>query len=671
MQATQLLLSLLLVVTPLVGWSHPRLRPFDFGFSDNLIWWLSSLQCSALLTLWLGCFRTIPFLSVFLLLTATSTFVRLRVDTQETPREPRGFGPTVLGALIAAAALAPASLYLGVPRGGDLLAYHLPMAAQWVQTQSIFAQDSRVWFYPGGSELLTAIFFMFARTDVLWFVPDILAWALLTTTLYRLLTGLAVSANAAALWTAAIMLTPLVHRLLGRGGNDLWVAALATSATEALLRAMMHGRRQPRAVALLCLGALASTKYSAIAWSLLGVVYVVLQRKASFRPFRALETVAILVTAALAFSFPLRNLWLTGNPLYPTGIGTLVPWGDTSHLVSMIPKITPDQLGRTTLLHHPWSTWWLLLKKASEAAPVVPIVLGGALVFNSIAWQSFSFTRHDRFVGLAAALGSVLFATQPLVVENLPGTMNQLASGRSLRFALPPLILLTALACAKLPNRRSTITAAAALALSVVCSFGHLLAFMLIAGGVTTGLWAANRYAERALSRVGSGFAYAGLALPLLLTGITNRLSGPREEREARGYRYAAKTALPASIQNSSCPLVIVASTALRTWPLIGSSFRHRVVSVGMSLPAEEFAQQATRHGASVVIAAKDTSSRSGPTRGKFPPETARILGLLGTDWETGYDDGFAVAFTKKSAQCWRPIVRRDDEPPPSVNDDE
>jgi hypothetical protein len=45
---------------------------------------------------------------------------------------------------------------------GDSIAYHLPNAAAWTVTHSIWTSGTWYWFYPGGSELFAAALFSVA-----------------------------------------------------------------------------------------------------------------------------------------------------------------------------------------------------------------------------------------------------------------------------------------------------------------------------------------------------------------------------------------------------------------------------------------------------------------------------------------------------------------------------
>lgn len=126
---------------------------------------------------------------------ALVTFVRIRTAEEPHAANPLTVSDGFIASLIVAAIWIPANIYSGVPRSGD--------------------------------ELMTSVFFMLTGNDYLWFVPDLLGWALLVVSLHGLLMAMGVTRNASALVVGAIVLNPVIRETLSRGNNDLWVAALA------------------------------------------------------------------------------------------------------------------------------------------------------------------------------------------------------------------------------------------------------------------------------------------------------------------------------------------------------------------------------------------------------------------------------------------------------------
>ena len=477
-ESLQMFGRLLVLFAPIVLLGLPRARSYRLNTLDSLVWWLASVQTAALLTLWCGLFRPLPFLAVYILIATTVAVVRVRArDPQDAEDQASTAGSdrlspstALVAGVILAAAIVPIGTYLEVPRQADALSYHLPMAAQWVQTQSIFAHDSRLWYYPGGYELVNAVLLLLTGSDALWFVPDLLAWVLLALATYALLQRVGLEQASAAVVLATLAVTPVVTRTLGMGDNDLWLTALAVTATEALLRSLATDSREARAAGIVCLGALVSTKYSAPLWLLLAVAYFVMRRTTPVPALKPVEIAAMVLGAVLLISFPLRNQILTGNPIYPTGLGSLIAWGDTSMLVRGVRAITPEELASSALIGQPLVTWEMFLAKIIGYMPVLPLLLAAVVTICLARPHDVAFERKDALLLTACLLALAILVFQPLVVENIPGTRNQLGSGRAMRFALAFYVLSIVFLIARVPRRFAF---HAALGLLAVSMFWH------------------------------------------------------------------------------------------------------------------------------------------------------------------------------------------------------
>lgn len=634
--------ALILVFAPGAIWSFPVFRNYGFRFSDNLVWWLAGIQAAALSTLWVERFEFFTFVCVFLTFMVLVTVIRLRVVEDRSANSDLTVSDGFLASLIVVAIWVPANVYADVPRIIDSLTYHLPMAAQWVQTRSIMAQDSGVWFYPGGYELLTSVFFLIGSGDFLWFVPDLLSWTLLVVSIHSLFSTLGVNRNASSLMVGAIVLSPVVLVSLSRGYNDLFVAALAVSAVTAFARAELQDSRQARATGLVCLGALVCTKYSAFLLVLFLIPFVVLRRGKTFRPFGWLETFAIIVAAVLLMSFPLRNLLITGNPIFPVGVKGLIPWGDTSLLVASVPKISPEQLTSTALIHHPWAVWRIFFRELGEWAAFLPVLAALAVAFRLFKNRVLHLGRIDCFVLAAAFLSLVGFITQPLVVDNHPGSLATISSGVSLRFGLTWIILVAAWFFSKIPVRFSLITASALFILPFVINDLFQYAVVILLANFV--LYLIGRFS-------GPRITYAGFLVPLALAAVPLVADHARPLQAANAYTVAyisqVKSGIAEHVQQSRCSQVIILSTGLKAWPLIGHDLKNRVVQVGMSQPAEEFRQQANLHDATMIIVPRFIQDGKWPSPGRPFAEMERIGQILGPEWRVGYDDGVVIAYTR------------------------
>lgn len=639
------LLKLLLIFLPLVIWSGKRFSAFGFSLVDNIVWWLATLQFAALATLWVKNFTLLPFLLCYWLLISVVTYVRWQTKEEAECSHYTIFSNAFVLGLICAGLMLPLTTYLHMPQKGDALAYHLPMAVQWVQTHSIFAQDSRVWFYPGGYELLNAIFFTLTGNSQLWFMPDILAWTLLIVSSYRLLTILRVNEKASAIFVGAIVLSPIFYLTLGAGGNDLWATALVIAMTVTLLNAIQNNSRQARAAGLLCIAGLACAKYATLPWLLVTGLYIVFRKKAAFAKLGKLELIAALFFMVIALSFPVRNYLLTGNPFFPMGIGSLFPWGDTSHIVSLISKITLQQLSMSELVHQPLNTWRLLFQEIYINNPLIFLVIIAVIVSNIFRVREIKWTRSEKFICLLLLLAVLMFIVQPLVVENVPGTQNQLNNGSSLRFFLPCIMLLSLLLFSKIQKRHIIFYAILFFIYSFFFIQNNKPLFSKQDLVVTLLLSLALPIFWIKIRKIWPIFFLSLLAI--IMVEITE-YSKPVLVKSMRAFRYNHVTQLSSILPKNASPQVIIVSTALRAWPLIGLNFKNRVIAVGMALPAEDFVKEVRLYDASILIIAKENLDKNSLKAKNFPPETKRILPLLGDEWKIKYQDDLVMVFVKK-----------------------
>jgi len=639
------LLKLLLIFLPLVTWSSKRFSAFGFSLVDNIVWWLVTLQSAALATLWVKSFTLLPFLLCYWLLISVVTYVRLQVKEEAGPTRHTIFGNNFILSLICVGLFLPLATYLKMPQRGDSLAYHLPMAAQWVQTHSIFAQDSRVWFYPGGYELINAIFFTLTGNAQLWFMPDVLAWTLLIVSSYRLLIILRVNEKASAIFVGAIVLSPIFYRTLGWGGNDLWATALVVAMAVTLLNSMQKDGRQARAAGLLCIAGLACTKYATLPWLLVIGVYIVFRKKAAFAKLGKLELTTVLFFIFIAFSFPVRNYLLTGNPFFPMGIGHLFSWGDTSHIVSIISKITPQQLKMSELIHQPLNTWLLLFQETYIDNILIYLVGAAVIISNILKINEINWTKADGFISLLFLLAMLMFITQPLVVENVPGTLNQLISGTSLRFFLPCITLLSLLLFSKIQKRYITFYAI----LFFIYPFFFKQDKPLFCENDLEHIILLSLTLPVFWPRIRNIWPLFFLSLLAIVMVEITEHSKPVLIKSMRAFRYSHETKLASILSENANPQVMVVSTALRAWPLVGLNFKNRVIAVGMALPAEEFVKEVRLYDASTLIVAKENLDKDSLKAKSFPPETKRILPLLGDEWKIKYQDDLVMVFKKNN----------------------
>lgn len=108
---------------------------------------------------------------------------------------------------------------------GDTLIYHLPNAAAWAQSGTLWTTGTRYWWFPGGSELFAAGLLSVGG----WWAVGLsgaVAAALLGLRLAAWSVAIGAPRWAGALIASAFVATPVVAAQTGDLRNDVWLAAL-------------------------------------------------------------------------------------------------------------------------------------------------------------------------------------------------------------------------------------------------------------------------------------------------------------------------------------------------------------------------------------------------------------------------------------------------------------
>ncbi|HTV72806.1 MAG TPA: hypothetical protein VME66_03755 [Candidatus Acidoferrales bacterium] len=269
------------------------------------------------------------------------------------------------------------------PLEGDTLAYHLPNAAAWVQSGSLWTTTTRYWWYPGGSEL---------------FAAGLLAVAGPFSLLFAGAAPVALVGMRLATWGRALGLAPLTAGALGAAVCSAYVIALQAGSLEndvwlgafflELLWAGLYERR-------------ASTQAVAVC-SLLkpdGFVYALLALVAS----RRLEIAGWLPFVV----WVARDAILWDHALLP-------------------PSATRYPLWETTVVAHGLDGVSLLARALVLDGPMTLLLFVGGV--------TGLFVLRDRRLLVAAIGALVLFWVLPM---GFTGSTPQLATGHSLRFLIP------------------------------------------------------------------------------------------------------------------------------------------------------------------------------------------------------------------------------------------
>ncbi len=227
------------------------------------------------------------------------------------------------------------AIYWG-PLIWDVLSYHLPKIAGWVQTASLGVAPTPVArsFWPANMELLQCWFMVFLHHDALFELAGLPYLALAASSVYALGRGLGLprgaSAGAALLFASSP--APLLHTVSGK--NDLAVAALFLFAMSLLARgggpAGMDLRMPLLAAAPVLFGVGVKPTMCFVSVGLAGLAAYVFLCARRFRfscetaTPRARNTALVLVLLAavvLCGYWYARNGLMFGNPFFPVEVG--------------------------------------------------------------------------------------------------------------------------------------------------------------------------------------------------------------------------------------------------------------------------------------------------------------------------------------------------------------
>ena len=311
---------------------------------------------------------------------------------------------------------------------GDSLAYHLPNAAAWVRAGSLWDASTRYWWYPGGSELFAAGLYAVSGPFSLG----------LSGTLAALLLGLRIVAWGrrcgvepllAGAAGAATLATLTVGLQAGNLQNDVWLAAF-------FVEMLFDARYAPRKLggdAAVCV------LVKPYGWAFAAYAAI-----ASRRPDRWM-----LLPLVAGVLWAVRDAVLWSRAVIPPG------------------SIAFPAIERTTVLGNGLGG---LVELAGALAHDGPW-----MVVLALAPFAGAFLLKDRWLCVAGIVAFLAFLALPFSYGN---AVAQLASGQSLRYALPALAL--GAIAAMLLLRRSGILGAAVLLVVAAAGLHRIAAIFWI-----------------------------------------------------------------------------------------------------------------------------------------------------------------------------------------------
>lgn len=282
----------------------------------------------------------------------------------------------------------------------DALTYHFPAAAQWLQDRRIDLFS--VWFFnPANtySPLAGSTFIVWLMTpfgnDILARFVEVPALIFVGVGIFQLGRQLGADDATAALIAAAAMIArPFINQAI-MGKDDLFVVAFFISALIAMTPKRAAEKFGPLRLGV-ALGLLLATKYTAIFSAAILLLAIDGPRKGGWRRNKWL--MAAGVAAVIAGPWYLRNLWLTGNPVFPLSFSV----AGVHLLHGLFTTAVSDQLRNE-------GAWKILTANFAMPASLLSLI-GAAWVMIGVARRrSIRIDPLLRTCLLGAPLGLILF----------------------------------------------------------------------------------------------------------------------------------------------------------------------------------------------------------------------------------------------------------------------
>lgn len=403
-------------------------------------------------------------------------------------------GLTIVAALIVDWTIAAASSLEVV--GADAEHYHVPNAVNLALGAWGFGLPATPHPYPLGTSVLAAWFMLPLRdlllVDLAIVVPFLLAWVAMVR-LVRDMTGQ--SGLAWAPWMALLFFsTPIAQQSLFMSADLFYAAAfLAVNALLLRVAARLEANRLELTAIALCLGMLIASKVTgafsavvllAVYGAATGIRCLLARRQLSLpgAPIR-IAALALLLFVASGGIWLIRNWWLFGSPIAPSGLSILglqVFPGSTyesgKYYVSVLRDVREtsgyDLAARFAYWVNRWLGAWFLPAGLATIVLVPDVVAG--------LWKGRRLDDARRAKVIFAGATAIVLFVHLWVLAGVPWSSLESYHGFSLRYALPCFALYLTLACVAILTesvdwwrRRPVATSATLLLLATVWYVAH------------------------------------------------------------------------------------------------------------------------------------------------------------------------------------------------------
>jgi hypothetical protein len=366
--------------------------------------------------------------------------------------------------VLAGAAVAAAVLFLLAfarnrivlaPGSIDILNFHLPGVARWIQTGSLWeihnwVPDTAAGNYPNNGDVVLLAAVLPWHSDFLSHVVPYLFYALTGLTAYAVAAAVGAPRAAAAALACLLLAIPVVA--VPALANSFPDTVMLTGFGAGILFLLRHRRTGATAdlvLAGLALGISFGTKWYAVSSVAVVLAVWVAARLLARRQWRPVARDAAIVIALIALAggfWLLRNLLESGNPVFPVKVA---PLGIT---IFDAPLDTFRETIGFSIAHYltDWDLWpeWIIPQYRDSIGVPGALLLGGLLVTIALAVWPRTRRRFGEggvlWAGIACALLLIgVYAITPYTGGGLEG--EPVLIGPDARYMIPALLVAAAL----------------------------------------------------------------------------------------------------------------------------------------------------------------------------------------------------------------------------------
>lgn len=390
----------------------------------------------------LGAFGLITYLNVALSVAITYTVLRIWLGKVEPIPLLRSltFSLSTLSPVESLAILIPAVVFMAylvtgtglLPTDGDTLIYHLPMPIKWIQTGSIWSQETHFWFNPANGALLTCWCLLPFKNDLLANIQNYPHLVLAAVALYCLGVRLGCSRKYSIFGAALFSTMPVIRTQIATSNNDLALGGYFLTALLFVVIFKKEGHTSSLLLSGMAGGLLLGTEYSGILYLVVIIIlmYVLKGERTTLTDAAVFLTPVFILGGFWYF----RNFALTGSPFFPSSLNyfgkpiaipyPMTYWADTSiaHALS-----------------RPHTSYWLAKALLLDGGPAtvlcLPVVIYFILRCRKLGWNS------TFVLGILPLVLFFIFINMPFSAEYLQGSLDILKGRHVIRWALPYLAL--------------------------------------------------------------------------------------------------------------------------------------------------------------------------------------------------------------------------------------